>query len=161
MVVFSSNTRGLFSGFNTVPAAPGVMDYVTISTTGNAADFGDLTVSRYGVGGASSTTRGLFAGGVSSNVIDYVTISSTGNATDFGDLTVARYYPSGVSNTLRAVFAGGESPYQNVMDYVTIASTSNASDFWRFNIRTSRYGTCIKRTWRVSRWLDQQHLNIL
>jgi hypothetical protein len=39
------------------------MDYITIATTGNAVDFGDLTVARYFVGGVSNPTRGVFGGG--------------------------------------------------------------------------------------------------
>jgi len=39
----SNGTRGLFGG----GAGPSnVIDYVTIQTTGNATDFGDLTVAR-------------------------------------------------------------------------------------------------------------------
>ena len=74
-----------------------VMDYVTIGSTGNATDFGDLSVVRISTDGASSNTRGLFMGGYNAsfgasqtyrtNTIDYITIASTGNATDFGDLT--------------------------------------------------------------------------
>jgi hypothetical protein len=83
-------------------AKSNVIDYVTIATTGNATDFGDLTVARYSPAGCSSSTRGLFGGGDSSgaysNVIDYVTIATTGNATDFGDLTVARGYLAACSN---------------------------------------------------------------
>jgi hypothetical protein len=79
------------------------IDYVTIASTGNATDFGDLTTARRYVASASSEIRGLFAGGqndasASSNVIDYVTIASTGNATDFGDLVAANYGFAGCSN---------------------------------------------------------------
>jgi hypothetical protein len=71
------------------------IQYVTMSTTGNTTDFGDLTVARHYPGGTSNRTdeRGVTGGGYdapASDVIDYVTINSTGNATDFGDLTVAR-----------------------------------------------------------------------
>jgi len=62
------------------------MDYITIGTTGNATDFGDLTTTRSRLPGTSNNTRGIFPGGSSSNVIDYITIATTGNATDFGDL---------------------------------------------------------------------------
>ena len=41
-----------------------VMDYVTIGSTGNATDFGDLSVVRISTDGASSNTRGLFMGGL-------------------------------------------------------------------------------------------------
>ena len=38
----SSHTRGVFGGGQS-PAAINVIQYVTIATTGNATDFGDLT----------------------------------------------------------------------------------------------------------------------
>jgi hypothetical protein len=62
---------------------------VTIASTGNATDFGDLISAFGGCAGCSSATRGLVGGGGPSNVIQYVTIASTGNATDFGDLVVS------------------------------------------------------------------------
>jgi hypothetical protein len=93
----SSSTRGLFAGGRTSPgsgyfANSNIIDYVTIATTGNATDFGDLTVARAQLAGTSSTTIGVFAGGQNAsgtvvNTIDYVTIASAGNATDFGDLS--------------------------------------------------------------------------
>ena len=132
----SSTTRGVFSGYNVYPSSPDhsdVMDYITIASTGNATDFGNLTDSRYGCGGAASAVRGTWMGGQdgsgNSNIIDYITIATTGNATDFGDLTVARYYCAGVSNTIRGIGASGETPYKNTMDYITIASTGNATDY--------------------------------
>jgi len=119
------------------------VDYVTISTLGNSASFGDLlSGSTYNPAGCGSTTRGLIAGGGSGytqiNVIQYVTFATLGNATDFGDLTLGRDYLTGCSNATRGVFAGGADPdpgppaaqnYQNIIDYVTIASTGNATGF--------------------------------
>jgi hypothetical protein len=69
------------------PAASNVIDFVTISSTGNASDFGDLTVARGIMGCLSSSTRG-FCGSAdpSTQYIDYITIATTGNAVDFGDL---------------------------------------------------------------------------
>ena len=86
--------RGMFAG-GFAPGTVDTVDYITISTTGNATDFGNLqSADRYGCTGSASTTRGLFCGGGTNNniedTIDYFTIASTGNATDFGDLTVAR-----------------------------------------------------------------------
>lgn len=83
------------------------MDYITIATTGNAIDFGDLSVARFSNSSCSSSTRGVFGGGygpnvypngATQNVIDYVTISTTGNATDFGDLTEGRNAISALSD---------------------------------------------------------------
>jgi hypothetical protein len=45
--------RGIFGGGYT-GVHSNVIDYITITTTGNATDFGDLTVARYGAGGVSN-----------------------------------------------------------------------------------------------------------
>ena len=123
-------SRGVFAGGE----SSNVMDYITIATTGNATDFGDLTVARGHCDGLSNGSRGVFGGGgdggAASNVIEYITIASTGNATDFGNLSGTRGSMAGTSNGSRGVFAG--SSYDNivnVIDYITIGSTGNATDF--------------------------------
>ena len=92
--------RGVY-GPGEAPAGD-TMEYITISTLGNAADFGNLTQDRRsGHAGGSSRTRGLISGGNENpytNVIQYVTIASTGDAVDFGDLTSARQLSKGMSN---------------------------------------------------------------
>jgi hypothetical protein len=92
--------RALFAG-GAEPTKNSI-SYVTIATTGNAVDFGDLTVARRYLGAAASSLRGVFAGGYNgsdnTNVIDYITIASTGNATDFGDLTLVAQGLAGCSN---------------------------------------------------------------
>lgn len=122
--------RGLFGG-GYVSATVNTIVYVSIASTGNATDFGDLsTTTFYQPGACASSTRGLFAGGIGGgNVIDYITISTLGNATDFGDLTVARKGIAGLSNSTRGLFCGGEQLTYNTIDYVTIASAGNATDF--------------------------------
>jgi len=111
-----------------------VIDYITIQSTGNATDFGDLTVARRNLGGLSDATRGVIGGGGGggagsgyTNIMDYITIATTGNATDFGDLTDLRSSTGGVSDATRGCFGGGVS--SNVIDYITIASTGNGTDF--------------------------------
>ena len=96
------------------------------------------------MGSASSSTRGIFAGGYTGsnvNTIEYVTIASTGNATDFGDLLGTRRQTAGTSSNVRVVFGGGtgsRGTWEEEIDYVTIASTGNASDFG--DLRYARYG---------------------
>lgn len=136
-----SPTRGVFPGgysHNDGGLYRNTIDYITIASTGNAVDFGDLTVARYAhLSSCSSNTRALTAGGyatsAASNVIDYITIATTGNSTDFGDLTETRSEAGAVSSQIRAVFAGGynysTNTETNTMDYVTIATTGNAVDF--------------------------------
>ena len=139
----ASPTRGLFAGgWTVVPAytASDTIDFVTIATTGNAQDFGNLTTGRRSVSGGSSQTRAIFMGGKSgsnpsstkTNIVDFVTIASTGDATDFGDLTATvRDSGNTMSNSIRACKAAGyNSPATvNNIDMVTIATTGNAVDF--------------------------------
>ena len=87
-------------GRNLASAVVNTIEYITISSFGNAIDFGDLTVARQRAASCSTSIRGVFAGGVGPlNVIDYITIASTGNAQDFGDLTNARFGSAGCSDS--------------------------------------------------------------
>ena len=145
----STADRGLFGGGYT-SSNQNVIDFVLISSTANATDFGDLTVAREGLSAFSSSTRGAWAGGYTSsnsNVIDYVTIASVGNATDFGDLAVGNQFPVGLSNSTRGVIGGGyESNYSNRIQYVTIASTGNSSDFGDLTRSNAGIGACASTT---------------
>ena len=103
----SNSTRGIFAGGKN-PSVNNIIDYITIATLGDAADFGDLTSQRFqNCNTCFSATRGCFNGGSTTpatvNTIDYVTILSTGNATDFGDLTLA---PSGSAGTCSNAHGG-------------------------------------------------------
>ena len=81
-------TRGLIGG-GTKLASPGQMDtidFITVSTLGNAQDFGDLTQSKFGGAGGGSRSRGVFMGGGTPTrlqEIDFITFASTGDAADF------------------------------------------------------------------------------
>ena len=134
-----SSTRGLYGGGAT-PASTDHIDFVTIATTSNALDFGNLATTQGYVKACSNATRGIWGGGrsstsptVSSNVIQYITIASTGAAIDFGNLTSARTATGNTASPVRALFGGGyTSPSTtavDVIDYVTIASTGDATDF--------------------------------
>jgi len=130
------NNRAIFGGGttnNSIEVNQNVIDYITISTTGNAADFGDLlSVNRLLSATSNGTNdRGIFGGGLLAGAsIYYVTITSLGNATYFGDLTLGRFYLSATSNLIndRGVFGGGTGG-MNLIDYITISSLSNAIDF--------------------------------
>ena len=93
------NNRGLFGG-GYASSIVDTIQYIDITSTGDATDFGDLSGNRYLLAGCSSVERGVFGGGDSSassrtNIIEYVTIASTGNATHFGDLRAAKSLLSG------------------------------------------------------------------
>ena len=67
------------------------MDFVTLATTGDATDFGNLTSARNHACSCSNGITGVWAGGGNCvTTIDCVRIATVGNATDFGDLTVGR-----------------------------------------------------------------------
>lgn len=147
----NGGARGVFGG-GTTPTIVNTIDYITISSTGNASDFGDLLTSRHTLSSCSSNTRGIFGGGVTSsntNVIEFITISSTGDAADFGDLTVARP-TQGCSSSTRGIFAGGYvvpvGPTLNTIDYITIASTGNAQDFGDLTTVRLWVGACASPT---------------
>ena len=126
----SSATRGCIGGgvsYNGSYNFSNVIDYITIASTGNATDFGDMTNGRNQVGGCASSTRGLFCGGNNLNTIDYITIASTGNATDFGDLPLANYSPVAVSTATLGVITEGNQGAD--ISQVTIATTGNATDW--------------------------------
>jgi hypothetical protein len=131
-------------------ALSSTIQYITIASTGNAANFGNLTQARNLLASCSSSTVGVFAGGATGsqygtaqNTIDYVTIASTGNATDFGDLTVASYWQGAMSSSTRGVFGGGGAgSVNNVIAYITIASTGNATDFGDLAANVYSLGGC-------------------
>ena len=79
-----------------------VIEVITIATLGNSAKFGELSGNRDLLGGASSPTRGVYAGGKTpssaTNIMEYISLQTEGNAVDFGDLTVAGYGVYGLSN---------------------------------------------------------------
>ena len=130
----SDGTKGVFAGgymSTTSNAIVNTIQFVTIDTAGNMADFGDLLATQRRMAGTSDATRGLFAGGQGpSNVIQYITVATPGNAIDFGDLTVSTQKCSGASDTTRSLFMGGEAPSRsNVISYVTTQTAGNATDF--------------------------------
>ena len=145
----NGGARGVFMGGYTTGAV-NTISYVTISTLGNATDFGDRTVTG---GGStfSSRTRGV-SGGRSApayeNVVDYITIASTGNASDFGDMTIDRARSAALSNSTRGVLAAGyDAPNQlDTIDYCTIASTGNFVDFGNYVSGVEHPGACASPT---------------
>ena len=149
----ASFTRGIIAGgFVTVSptlTVSNVIDYVTISSTGDATDFGDRTTTGYYWAAVSNSTRGVWGGGYEPsyptvvNTLEYITIASTGNSVEFGDLTrTVRGFGSANSPT-RGVFAGGNPGPQNTIDFITISTLGNAQDFGDLPTATDfTSGTC-------------------
>ncbi len=121
---------------------------MTISSTGNATDFGDMSVTAQDRAGLSDATRGVFGGGKNdtTDVIDYITIASTGNASDFGDLLAASYSMGGAAGITRGLFLGGFTPSvperSAVIQFITIQSTGNATDFGDLTVGRNGGAAC-------------------
>ena len=129
--------RGLSVG-GTTPSGTNIIDYLQISTTGNASDFGDTTSNVYDGNCASNTTRCVYGNGDNapglSNVIQYTVFSTKGNMADFGDSTLARSQTTNgtMSNKVRGFYGPGYvtgSGAQNRIEVITIPSMGNAVDF--------------------------------
>ena len=88
--IHTGGTRGIFAGgFNGSNPLSDVIDYINVSTTGDAITFDTLTSAAQMIGGGcGSRTRGLFGGQIQpafTDTVDGVEISSTGSQFDYGD----------------------------------------------------------------------------
>ena len=126
----SDGTRGLMFGGYAAPLTMGDIQYITMATTGNAQDFGDL-INGGSSSAFSSPTRAIEVRNAG-NQAEYVTISTLGNSADFGDSTYSGGHRAWASNAIRGVGLGGElSPgaKTDIIEYMTIATLGNAVDF--------------------------------
>ena len=127
----TGGTRGIWAGGR----SHNNIDYANLDVTGNAIDFGDLSVNHFEGFATASRTRFITGGTLSyANTVEFVTIASTGDSTNFGDLSQGRRNSHGSSNGTRGIVSGGlvpGSPYAavNTIDFVTIAQTGNFQDF--------------------------------
>ena len=135
----SSPTRGLFcGGYHPSPSLTvrNTIQFVTIATTGNVQDFGDMTNLRAHAGVSGNSTRILISSGYSDpntrlNSIDKVTIASLGNASNFGDASFSAFAKGSTSSPTRSVFIGGSTPSGtvNTIEYNEIATEGDSVDF--------------------------------
>jgi len=113
------------------------IDYLTISTTGNASKFGDLIVATFdGANCVGGTTRAFFGGGSQpsgwTDRVMAVNFASKGNASDFNNLTEGRRNPTATGNSIKGIFAGGNNPSNantNVIQQFIQSSFGNCIDF--------------------------------
>ena len=128
----TGGTRGIVFGEQSNTSD---IDFYNVNTSGNAADFANMTRSgTVSPAAFASRVRGIATGGGPSsptNVIEFITIAIQSNAQDFGDLTRAHRNAGGGSSETRGLTIGGyvNPNTVNTIDYVTIASTGNAVDF--------------------------------
>ncbi len=127
---------GIFAGGSIGGTHTNVTDFIQTSSTGNAADFGDLAASAIGASCTSTPTRTMITGGYEPSVaysdrMQYVTPTTKGNTQDFGNLTAGCGYASGVSNSTRGIQRNGAAPGVNdvTMDTFIFSTLGNATDF--------------------------------
>ena len=129
----------MFTGSEVPSWTSGQTDIITISSTGDATDFGDTSNTGASGRGAGSATRALYIGGrgVPSasdvNIVEYVTIAATGTWVDFGDLAEGGPYGSAGSNATRALYTCDNKK----IDYCTIATLGNWQTFGEMTIDES------------------------
>ena len=127
----SNGTRGVYNGGN---PQTNTMEYITIASSGDAIDFGDLTQARGYAGGASSSTRGLVVGGYFTpnytNIIDYHQISTLGNAIDFGDTRLIGTTYGTTGSPIQAVFTNGNitNAFLDTVKYSTLGNSTGFGD---------------------------------
>jgi len=166
--VMSTDTPNLASAGDPTPGPRGVMvagyqaptnreavNYINISSTGDALDFGDLAVRLRYQAGCSSRTRGLTLGGYAvpgnnyPSTIYKTTIASTGSHLTFGNIKVGGsnsglFGHACFSNQTRALSCSGNDGAGGQYDeikYLTIASDGDTVDFGEMTYNF-RYGLC-------------------
>ena len=135
----ADSTRGIVAGGADPSSVFNIIEYITMTSTGDFVDFGDLSQTTQSCGGCSSSVRGIIMGGHDGsnrvNTIEYITISTLGNSADFGDLLSSKTPNQAVmSNAVRGLGFGGGAPgpvagNNNTIEFITIATLGNSIDF--------------------------------
>ena len=100
----SNSVRGVLAGGYSSPSAPysnNTISYITVASTGNAQEFGDLSLGvRYNLAGVCDSKRGVFGAGQPGNSVNMesIEIATRGNSSDFGDLAQPHEQAGSVSN---------------------------------------------------------------
>jgi hypothetical protein len=110
------------------------IQFINISSTGNANDFSGVTVGAIDTNGGGNKTRGMiYSGNDGSGNIDdikYVEFATKGNVAFFGNATAAKQIVACASNNTRLLAGGGATPSNiNNIDQITIGTLGNAADF--------------------------------
>ena len=157
----SNGVRGLAMGGTlgpgTVTAGENFIEYVTISSTGDSKDFGDLNYEPGAGYAVNSPTRAICYGGyddvanAASTNMSYVTTSTLGNAADFGNLSDSGVYlTNGCCNAVRGIRFGGYASTagirRNTIEYVQLATLGDMIDFGDLTQITSNAGSASSPT---------------
>ena len=130
------------------------IDYITITTLGDAKDFGDLTNGRYSAGAIGNSTRGFSVGGYNPGVTNQINVfnfASKADATDVADLVKYVAYSSELSNEVRGVVLGGTTPGTPVINNIQYFSifgdtVTNSVDFGDLTYSSLGLAACASTT---------------
>ena len=153
-------TRGLIAGGNT-PGDGGArksIDFITMASTGDSSDFGELVQERFDfMGGMGNGVRAVFAGGYSQTspaatffkIIDTVNVQTKGEATKFGELSQTKGRTTNTSNSIRGLnLGGGPAPTgrTNIIEFITLSTEGNAQDFGDLADPVLSHASCASST---------------
>ena len=107
-------------------------------------DFGDLNQARRARSGLSSSTRGVFAGGITIRCIKWIRVynnASQGNAIDYGDLVSSNNKEcDSTSNSVRGIVGGGYDGSQKMLFNNLISQLVELTDFGDLTFATNLTG---------------------
>ena len=151
VAIFGQLTRGGYGKGGTSDGTKALMsdggnrkqiDYVTIDTTGNASDFGDLQAYSSRGAGFSDGVKCVWNCGQSASYgYEYVTAATLSNAVTFGNPVQSRYDASCAhGNTTYGMTMGGDtngSTAISSIEYIVFQTLGNASN-WGSNLPQTR-----------------------
>ena len=156
----ASSTRGVFKQGRVPSGGPFVdtMEYVTFSSLGGVADFGnDLGISQDSSASSANGIRGIFGNGTAYDaVIQSITISTTGDTVEFGTLASGRYMGGGAggASPTRGFFFGGlisgQPAGEKIIESVSFASGGEATKFGELTVGRRAIAAVTNNTRAVS-----------
>jgi hypothetical protein len=101
--IASSGTYGYVCNGKNTAGSDGIAEvqYITIASTGNAQDFGDLNIRRFNAQSGNKTKGLSIVGNDGSHLasVDIFTMSTSGTGSDWGDLSSSSYNGAALSST--------------------------------------------------------------
>ena len=155
----ASATRGVFKqGRDGSSPFTTTMEYVTFSSLGGVADFGDDNgILQDSSASSANGIRGIFGNGTGYDaVIQSITIATTGNSNTFGTLASGRYMGGGAggASQTRGFFFGGLVPGspagEKIIETVTFASGGEATKFGELTVGRRAIAAVTNNTRAVS-----------
>ncbi len=148
----SDNDRAIFMG-GSEPSRVNKIEYISISASSSAIDFGDLVESK-DMGGGGGWSNGIIGGGFggyksdgnNSTIIEFVNISTLGDGATFGDLFESKHNIAAASNAVRAIGAGGSPSTVDTIQFITMSTLGDSIDFGNLTDGTTSMNACASPT---------------